>query len=398
MIVVVTLTLENEMDLVLAHKRSMKVAEKVGLTTATQTTFATAVSEIARAVIEHTDDGVLNIGLEQNKQRYTLIASIAYNKSIRFTNADAGYFYAQKLVPEFIQTEESNHNKVNMKFGVPRSLKLDPAKIASLKHSFEQEEPLNAYEEIKQRNVTLKTLAEQKEEELRQSRIIDEKKTEFISVASHEIKTPITIIKAYTQVAIGLADQYSDQVKTILTKVDVQTTKLLSLVQQLLDISKIENGSLQYIKELVELTEFITEMADIIRHIYPNHTITTRLCDGLPVYVDRIRMEQVFSNLIGNAAKYSKKNTEILIECSKELDGMAKVIVTDQGLGMSSTTITSIFNKFYRDKDVIKTHSGLGMGLYVASKIISDHGGKIWVESKENKGSSFFFTIPLMAV
>lgn len=385
------------MDLVLAHKRSMKVAEKIGLTTATQTTFATAVSEIARTVIEHTDNGLLHIGLEQNKQRYTLIASVSYDQGIRFTNADAGYFYAQKLVPEFIQTEENDHNKIDMKFGVPRSLRLEPAKIALIKSFFDQEEPLNAYEEIKQRNATLNQLAEQQKAELHQSRIIDEKKTEFISIASHEIKTPITIIKAYIQVALGLGEDCSEQVKTIVNKVDVQTTKLLSLVQQLLDISKIENGSLQYIRENVELNEFVAEMTDIIRHIYPHHTITTDLCGGLPVFVDRIRMEQVFSNLLGNAAKYSKKNTEILIVCSKEDDGMARISVTDQGIGMSPETMESIFNKFYRDKDVLQTHSGLGMGLYVASKIIADHGGRIWVESKENKGSSFFFTIPLVA-
>src|ERR1700748_792002 len=101
MIKVVTISLENEMDLVLAHKRSMKVAEILGLTTATQTTFATAVSEIARTVIEHTDHGLLEIGLEQNKQRYSLAAFFTFESEVRFTNADEGYYYAQKLVPEF---------------------------------------------------------------------------------------------------------------------------------------------------------------------------------------------------------------------------------------------------------------------------------------------------------
>jgi signal transduction histidine kinase len=394
--VIINISLENEMDLVLAHKRSMKVAEKVGLTTATQTTFATAVSEIARTVIEHTDKGVLCLGLEQNQQRYTLIASITYDKGIRFNNGDAGYFYAQKLVPEFIQSEEAGHSKIDMKFGVPRSLKLDPGKIASIKKSFNEEEPINAYEEIKQRNLALKGLTQQQEEELRQSRIIDEKKTEFISIASHEIKTPITIIKAYTQVAKSMREQCSEQVAAILDKVDIQTTKLLSLVHQLLDISKIENGNLQYTKEPTELNAFVAEMTDIIRHIYPHHQIITRLSDGMPVYVDRIRMEQVFSNLLGNAAKYSKKHTEILVECMKA-DGMARISVTDNGIGMSATTIDSIFNKFYRDKDVVKTHAGLGMGLYVASKIIADHGGSIWVESKENEGSVFYFTVPLQS-
>src|ERR1700754_4387976 len=101
MIKVISISLENEMDLVLAHRKSMKVAERLGLTIATQTTFATAVSEIARTVIEHTDNGELNICVEQYKQRYSLIASVAFENTIRFTNEDAGYYYAQKLVPEF---------------------------------------------------------------------------------------------------------------------------------------------------------------------------------------------------------------------------------------------------------------------------------------------------------
>ncbi|CAM4059039.1 Signal transduction histidine kinase [Pedobacter westerhofensis] len=396
MIAILSITLENEMDLVLAHRWSMKVAEKLGLTNATQTTFATAVSEIARAVIDHTDAGVLHIGLEQNKVRYTLIASIKYDKDIHFTNGDAGYFYAQKLVPEFIQTEEADHNKIDMKIGLPRSIKLDPTAIDYIKRFFKEEGPVNAYDEIKQRNATLSKLAEVKDEELRHSRVIDEKKTEFISIASHEIKTPITVIKAYTQIARKLGIQRGDeQMNVILDKVDKQASKLLVLVQQLLDFAKIENGSLHFVKEEVELNSYITEVVSMIQQIYPNHEIITNLCDPLPIHIDRLRMEQVFSNLIGNAAKYSNDHTQIRIECSLDDEGNAKITVRDYGIGMSENSMTSIFEKFYRDKDVVMTHSGLGMGLFVASKIVADHGGRIWVESTEKVGSMFSFTIPI---
>ncbi|MBD1365110.1 sensor histidine kinase [Mucilaginibacter sp. ZT4R22] len=394
MIKVVTITLENEMDLVLAHKRSMKVAEKLGLTVATQTTFATAVSEIARTVIEHTDGGMLEIGLLQNKQRYSLVSLVTFDNAIRFTNADSGFYYAQKLVPEFSLIEDTGTNTIEMKIGLPRSLKLDPSKITALKKSFEDEAPLNAYDEIKQRNLSLNRLAEEQEEELRRSKIIDEKKTEFISIASHEIKTPITVIKAYTQIAKKLEGECSDKVKDILNKVDTQTTKLLSLVQQLLDVSKIENGSLLYNKEPVEFNGFVTEMVSILQHILPHHVVMANLCQDVTVMIDRLRMEQVFSNLIGNAAKYSKKNTAITVTCSVAPDGQALIAIGDEGIGMSAKSIESIFNKFYRDKDVIRTHSGLGMGLYISSKIIADHGGRIWVESKEGIGSTFYFSQP----
>src|SRR6478735_12494240 len=98
---VVNMSLENDMDLVLAHKKSMKVAERLGLTIATQTTFATAVSEISRTVIEYTDNGHLSIGLEQNKTRYALVALVTFKSDPTFTAATEGFFYAQKLVPEF---------------------------------------------------------------------------------------------------------------------------------------------------------------------------------------------------------------------------------------------------------------------------------------------------------
>ncbi|MXV53182.1 sensor histidine kinase [Pedobacter sp. HMF7647] len=394
MVAVVKISLENDMDLVLAHKRSMKVAEKLGLTTATQTTFATAVSEVARTVIDHTNHGTLEIGIEHQAQRHSLVASVTYDHEVSFTNSDAGFFYAQKLVPEFSLDNTAGLNRIIMKIGIPRFLKLDNVKIKALKIYFEQEGPINAYEEIKQRNISLNKLANDQEEELRQSRIIDEKKTEFISIASHEIKTPITIIKAYTQIAKSLKGGCSDQVKEILVKVDGQTNKLLSLVQQLLDISKIENGSLQYAREPMEFNSFISEVVEVIKHIHPHHTLITHLTDNIPVYIDRLRMEQVFSNLIGNAAKYSEKNTQITIKLTQE-DSSARVTVTDEGIGMSDITMASIFDKFYRDKDVIQTHSGLGMGLYVASKIISDHGGTISVESVEKNGTTFTFDIPV---
>lgn len=393
---VITLSLENEMDLVLAHKRSLKVAEKLGLSAATQTTFATAVSEIARTVIEHTNNGNLVIGIEQSKLRFALRAIITFDSDIKFTNADEGIYYAQKLVPEFNMEEGDGVNQIEMKIGLPRSLRLDATKIRIMQDYFSNEAPLNAYEEIKNRNTNLQQITTEQEEEIRRSKIIDEKKNEFISIASHEIKTPITIIKAYSQMARSLNGQCSDRVKAILDKIDVQSSKLNSLVIQLLDISKMENGNLQFAMEKTELTPYILEMVSVMSHLIPNHEITTNLTGNPIVMMDKLRMEQVFSNLLGNAAKYSAKNTGISISATIDEPGFAKIAVTDSGIGMSQTSMHSIFNKFYRDKDVVLTHSGLGMGLYIASKIVVGHGGKIWVESVEGKGSSFFFTVPVI--
>lgn len=398
MIKVITISLENEMDLVLAHKRSMRVAERLGLTTATQTTFATAVSEIARTVIEHTDDGLLDIGLEQNKTRYTLTAIVDFDKAICFTNEDAGFYYAQKLVPEFELSATETGNRITMKLGLPRSLKLDPAKINILKKELETEPPINAYEEIKLRNARLNRLASEKEEELRQSKIIDEKKTEFISIASHELKTPMTVLKAYAQMARLTKEPMSDHLHELLRKIDSQANKLMSLVQQLLDISKIENGNLQYQIEAVPLNEFLRQQVSVMAHILPDHRFTTTLSADVQVLIDPLRMEQVVANLLGNAGKYSERETNITVSTLRADEGHITISITDQGRGMSKETVASVFDKFYRAKDVLKSHTGLGMGLYITSKIITDHKGKIWVESTEGNGSTFSFTIPLASV
>ncbi|GAA4328851.1 hypothetical protein GCM10023149_33080 [Mucilaginibacter gynuensis] len=396
MTAIVSITLENEMDLVLAHKRSMKVAERLGLTVATQTTFATAVSEIARTVIEHTDTGILEIGLDQYKTRYSLVANITFEKEIRFTNADSGFYYAQKLVPEFELSESANSNLITLKIGLPRSLKLDPVKVNILKNHFEEESPLNAYEEIKQRNATLNRLATEKDEELRQSKLIDEKKTEFISVASHEIKTPLTILKAYTQLANATKEPVSDHLRGLLNKIDIQSNKLHALVQQLLDISRIENGNLQYNIQPANLNEFLRGQIAVMEHILPHHRFEIILGDDVQVLIDELRMEQVMANLLGNAGKYSDKNTRIVLQTKKTVPGSVTVTISDEGRGMSPEVMTSVFDKFYRAKDVIKSHTGLGMGLYITSKIVTDHHGKIWVESEEGKGSAFCFTLPLI--
>ncbi|QEC75055.1 ATP-binding protein [Mucilaginibacter ginsenosidivorax] len=392
---VVIISLENEMDLVLAHKRSMRVAEKLGLTVATQTTFATAVSEVARTVIEYTDNGSLTIGVEQNKTRYALKAKVVFNSEAQLTSNNEGFYYAQKLVPEFDIDAKNGVYTIDMKLGLPRSLKLDALKISQLKKFFHDEQPLNPYEEIKRRNLDLHKLTGEQEEEIRRSRLVDEKKTEFISIASHELKTPLTVLKAYTQMAKAVKEPVSDRLQGLLYKIDLQATKLNSLVQQLLDISRIENGNLQYNMQQMKLNDFITDQLSVMQNIMPGHIINSTLGQDVDVIIDALRMEQVFSNLLSNAAKYSHNNTTVEISSGVNSDGLITISVKDHGIGMSPLTMKSIFDKFYRAEDVTKTHAGLGMGLYITSKIITDHGGKIWVESSEEQGSIFHFTLPV---
>ncbi|KLT63855.1 sensor histidine kinase [Pedobacter sp. BMA] len=396
---VLDISLENEMDLVLAHRRSMQVGEQLGLTVATRTTFATAVSEIARTAIEYTDNGRLTIIISGKYPRYSLYARVVFDSDQTFRATDEGFFYAKKLLPDFSFSSSGNAYVIEMGLGLPRSLKLDEPKLALLKDFFEQVTPLNAYEEIKKKNNHLHRLTGEQEEEIRIRRELDEKKSEFISVASHELKTPITVVKAYTQMLKLLKDQYTDKVAGVIDKLDMQTTKLSLLAQQLMDVSKVENGSLQYDLVDVDLNEFVNETVTILSNVHSGNQINISLGEPCQIKADPLRLEQVLTNLLGNAVKYSARNStiDIATELSENKDNVI-VKVTDRGLGMSPDGIAKIFDKFYRLDEVSTSHPGLGMGLYISSKIISDHGGKIWVKSVLNEGSTFFFTVPVQAV
>lgn len=394
---IVDLSLENEMDLVLAHRRSLHVGEQLGLTVATRTTFATAVSEVARTVIEYTDNGILNIVISGTFPRYSIQAIIVFNSEQLFKVTDEGFFYAKKLLPDFNFSSSGNAYNITMGIGLPRSLKIDQHKLNLMKTFFNEVAPLNAYEEIKKKNNQLHRLTGEQEEEIRIRRELDERKSEFISIASHELKTPITIVKGYTQLLKLLKGQYTEKVGEVLDKLDTQANKLSTLTQQLMDVSKMENGSLQYDLAIIDLNSFLKDTISILSSVYPDNQINIEFGQSCNINVDQLRLEQVLTNLLGNAVKYSPENNPV--DISTELsETEVKITVRDYGMGISEEGLEKIFTKFYRLKEVSKSHPGLGMGLYITSKIISDHGGKIWAESVLGEGSSFLFTIPVNSV
>ncbi|RZM17655.1 MAG: HAMP domain-containing histidine kinase [Pedobacter sp.] len=390
---IISISLENEMDLVLAHKRSMKIGEKIGLTIATQTAFATAVAEVARTVIDHTNLGSLKLSIAGSHPRFTLSASIVFESVEGLNQGDEGFFYAQKLVPEFAFERSGQHCTIQMSIGIPRSLKIDRARISAIHNFFLAEMPLNAYEEIKQKNNLLSRVTSEQQEEIRHEKLVNEKKNEFISIASHELKTPITILRAYTQMLIKNASQFDAKTNKIVEKLDLQTVKLTTLVQQLMDVSQVENGRISYSLEKVPINPFLGEVIDLLSQAHDTNPITLTHIGESNVNIDRLRMEQVLTNLLGNASKYSASGGKITVKSAVE-GGEVIISVSDEGIGMDQQALGSIFEKFYRDKNVVTTHPGLGMGLYITSKIVVDHGGRIWVDSQQGVGSTFHFSIP----
>lgn len=392
----VNLTLENEMDLVLAQKKAVKVAKALKLTLSTQATFAAAVTELARVIIDFTDTGVLSLGLKQDLSRYSLTGIIKYETIEGAKISENDYYYVKKLVPAFSVSTEDTLEVIEVSISLPISVNLNNEKVQGMQALFASEPPISAYEEIKKKNFELFLIAEDKNQQLRESKYIDEKRNEFISIASHELKTPITIIKAFTQLALSGKEQCSDHVKDFLLKIDVQSTKLKNLVQQLMDSAKIENGRLQYNYELVDFNTFINEAFFLISHLLPNHRFKIEIGANVQVKLDKERIDQVLNNMVTNAAKYSKAGSLVTLRTAIDSEGDLVVSVDDEGIGMTENNMERVFEKFHRDNEVIKGYSGLGMGLYIASEIIKDHSGKMWVESVKGQGSTFYFSLPAL--
>jgi two-component system sensor histidine kinase/response regulator len=223
------------------------------------------------------------------------------------------------------------------------------------------------------------------------------RKDEFISIASHELKTPLTSVKGYIQLLERSIDKGDVQtVKKHLHKAQVQLEKLNDLIADLLDISKIESGKLKFNKQFFVLDNLMQNIMEVMHQSNPEFTITKIGSVTTPVFGDEMRIEQVVINFLTNAIKYAPGTSEVKIYVKLEQD-QVYVGVRDFGIGIAPDQQKSVFEKFYRVEETALHFQGLGIGLYIAAEIIRRHGGQVGVASTLGEGSEFYFTIPLVS-
>jgi len=221
-----------------------------------------------------------------------------------------------------------------------------------------------------------------------------EKKDEFISMASHELKTPVTSLKAYTEILLmSLKPDENPSAINMLGKMDKQIDKLTSLIGDLLDVSKSNSGQLNFSFEKIDLNELIREVTGIIQLSSSKHKIELQLSDTQIIDGDRNRLGQVISNLLSNAIKYSPGADKIIISSVKTKNDI-KICVQDFGIGIPLSEQSKLFSRFFRVFN--NTYPGLGLGLYICNEIIKRHSGTMEFQSEEGKGSTFCFTLPVV--
>jgi PAS domain S-box-containing protein len=222
-------------------------------------------------------------------------------------------------------------------------------------------------------------------------------KDEFLSIASHELRTPVTSIKGYTQLAKTLIRE--NDLRTSEEYLDIaldQIDRMSRLILELLDVSRIETGRLEIRRDPIPWTTFVSDV------VHRHHTAVSerRFQLNLPVghkrvLGDRDRLEQVLGNLMENAVKYSPDGSEILVTVEDRGDQLV-TSVADRGIGIPTDELGQVFERFHRGRQVSSTnYGGLGLGLYITKQIVERHGGSIWVESREGQGTTFSFSLPV---
>jgi PAS domain S-box-containing protein len=225
---------------------------------------------------------------------------------------------------------------------------------------------------------------------------LQRQKDEFIGIASHELKTPVTSIKAYTQLLESVMRRKGDiHEADMMGKMSVQINRLTVLIEDLLDVTKITSGRLQFHQGWFNFNQMMQEVVEDLQRTTTKHTLIEDFKADVEVYSDKDRISQVLINLITNAIKYSPDADEIIISTKVE-HNQVEVCVQDFGIGIAEDKVDKVFEQFYRvSGDKEHTFPGLGLGLYISSEIIIREGGKIWVNSIEGKGSTFCFSLPL---
>jgi PAS domain S-box-containing protein len=228
---------------------------------------------------------------------------------------------------------------------------------------------------------------------------LEARKNAFISMASHELKTPVTSLKGFTQLLQRRLrrQQVDPQTMLFLDRMDAQLNKLTGLISDLLDVSKMQEGKLPYRETRFDLDELARETIENVQAAITTHQVRIEGATSAQISGDRDRLGQVLINLLTNAVKYSPGADMVVVRLSADQQ-WAQVAVQDFGIGIAAQHHQRIFEQFYQVAEPQEGgYPGLGIGLYIAHTLVERHGGRLWLESRKGAGSTFHFTLPTLA-
>lgn len=260
-------------------------------------------------------------------------------------------------------------------------------KVKTFYRLYEQNRVLNEMQDSLRQEIEFRKAAQQ------EAQAASKRKDEFMSIASHELKTPLASVKAYVQL-LDRSLSNDEKIKGYLDRTLAQINKLNNLIVDLLDTSRIENGRLKFNESLFNFKKLLKESVEMIGQIYPDYKIRVSGESDVLINGDERRLEQVILNYMTNAIKYSPDVREIELHSTVQ-NNLLIVSVKDFGIGIPKESQPDVFRKFYRVEGSSRRFQGLGVGLYICFEIIKRHHGNCWLESEPGKGSTFYFSLPI---
>jgi signal transduction histidine kinase/ActR/RegA family two-component response regulator len=409
----------TEQALVMARDRTRQVGDLFGLDALQRTRFITAVSEIARNAVQFAGGGTIEFHLRvaSLEEPQALVARIVDDGLgiARLEEILQGRFLAQgrpvlgitgsrRLVDRFgIETHPGQGTVVTLEMRLPVSIAPIGAKrLGELVERLARRKEQTPTEELEQQNremlVTLEALRV-RQVELQQA---DERKDEFLAMLAHELRNPLSAIRTALEVLKRKQNATAAEVQKLGSIISRQTEQLASLVNDLLDVSRVTQGKIDLSMEALSLRELIEHALEMSQSLIDEKTHTVTLdfpADEIFIYADRVRFKQVLGNLLHNAARYTPPHGKIHIAVTREGESAA-VAIADTGVGIEADMLPRVFDLFAQAKTGLsRQDAGLGVGLTVVQRMLREHGGEVEVSSPGlGLGSTFTIRVPILHV
>ncbi|MDQ3818225.1 MAG: ATP-binding protein [Acidobacteriota bacterium] len=426
----------RESDIVKVRERVRRLAREIGFDSTTQIKITTAVSEVTRNIYEYAKSGAILLALAERGPDFGLqvtarddgpgideatLRSIMRGHYQSSSGLGVGLAGTRKLMDEFdIQTKLGEGTRVTLVKWMPRGLAGDvKGRIDELRAHLGQDVEDSAIEELQQQNRDLaKILAELEEkreqleelnrqlqksnEELNEAnaklRELAELREEFLALTTHDLRSPLTVISGVISFfTSGRLGELSPEQKNMVTMMERNTQNLIELVNDLLDASKLESGTMRLDVSRFDLRGLLDELREELEPLAKEKGI--ELVETIPpdlaqVEADRAKIRRVLQNLLSNALKFTPNGGRVEFSAEQK-DGRVAVSVSDTGVGIAPEDLKRLFDKYEQARSrATRGEKGTGLGLYITRQLVELHGSEINVESEVGKGSTFSFTLP----
>ena len=226
---------------------------------------------------------------------------------------------------------------------------------------------------------------------------------DLLSIASHELKTPVAVIRAYVEILLRRAEKaHNDADADLLRRIDEQAERMILMTEQILNLRRVGSGALPLEPTRFDIGDLVTRVAESLQVTAPEHTVIVTTGSPMIVCADHRQIEQVLGNLIANAVKFSPGGSRVEVRVAPERrpsGECAVVAVADEGVGLAEDERDRVFEPYYQSQtpqiNAPTGPMGLGLGLYICRELVRRNGGEIWLESAPGKGSTFYFSLPL---